>query len=228
MGVGELRAGEDYSSLPNLNGIYIFDDVFRGDVDDFHLVYEPTCVKPSDGTYLQQGLLRMDFIQLPKFSALNPSENQLLSAWIQLFGAKSAEEIESAASKAPVLSKFLRSLKDMSANPKLVDLVEKHRLERIIDKRARAGELEDAKAEARQTGRAEGRAEGLEEGREEGQIQATSAAVQKVLIKRLNLSPQLLASRLSTLSASQLEALLDAALDFQSADDFENWLKQNA
>lgn len=79
---------------------YIFDDVFRDDVEDVHLVYEPTRVKPNDGTYLERGLLRMNFIQLPKFSALNPPENQLLSAWVQLFGEKSAQDLERAALRA--------------------------------------------------------------------------------------------------------------------------------
>jgi predicted transposase/invertase (TIGR01784 family) len=63
-GIGELKAGEDYGRLPNLTGIYIFNDIFRDDVPDVHLVYEPTRVKPGDGACLQQGLLRMDFIQL--------------------------------------------------------------------------------------------------------------------------------------------------------------------
>jgi hypothetical protein len=52
--------------------------------------------------------------------------------------------------------------------------------------------------------------------------------VQKVLSKRLKLSTESYAPRLATLSATKLEALLDAALDFQSASDLENWLKQNA
>ncbi|NBW83388.1 DUF4351 domain-containing protein, partial [bacterium] len=165
------------------------------------------------------GLLRMDFIQLPKFSALNPAENQLLSAWVQLFGAKSAEDLESAASETPVLSNLVRSLKAMSSNPELIDLAEKRRIEKIIEKRARFGEMEDAKEEARKTGLAEGRAE--------GQTQATLAAVQKVLIKRLRLSPETASSQLSSLTANKLEALLDAALDFETPADLESWLKKN-
>ena len=258
MGIGELKAGEDYGRLPNLTGIYIFDDIFRDDVPDVHLVYEPTRVKPSDGAYLQQGLVRMDFIQLPKFSALNPAENQLLSAWVQLFGAKSAEDLESAASETPVLNNLVRSLKDMSSNPELIDLAEKRRIEKIIDKRARIGEMEDAKEEARKTGLAEGRAqglaegqaegraqglaegqaegraqglaegqaEGLQEGRQEGQAQATRAAVQKVLVKRLKLSPESVATQLDALTVQKLEALFEAALDFESFADFEEWLRQ--
>jgi predicted transposase/invertase (TIGR01784 family) len=223
MGIGELKAGEDYGRLPNLTGIYIFDDVFRDDVPDVHLIYEPTRVKPMDGAYLQQGLLRLDFIQLPKFSTLNPAENQLLSAWVQLFGAKSADDLESAASETPVLSKLVRSLKAMSSNPELIDLAEKRRIEKIIEKRARFGEMEDAKEEARKTGLAEGRAEG----RAEGETQANLAAVQKVLFKRLKLPPESVASQLSALKANKLEALFEAALDFETPADLENWLKTN-
>ena len=42
------------------------------------------------------------------------------------------------------------------------------------------------------------------------------------------LSPEPTARRLSALSASQLEALLDAALDFQSSSDLEHWLERNS
>ena len=80
-----------------------------------------------------------------------------------------------------------------------------------------------AQAEALSDARQEGR----EEGRQEGQTLATVTAVQKILQKRLNLSPESTTSRLSRLSAPQLEALLDAALDFQTASDLENWLEMN-
>ena len=131
----------------------------------------------------------------------------------------------------------------MSSNPELIDLAEKRRIEKIIDKRARIGEMEDAKEEARKTGLAEGRAQGLAEGqaecrqegrqegrlegRLEGQAQATRAAVQKVLVKKLKLSPESVSSQLSALTVQKLEALFEAALDFESVTDLENWLKQN-
>ena len=111
----------------------------------------------------------------------------------------------------------------MSSNPELIDLAEKRRIEKIIDKRARIGEMEDAKEEARKTGLAEGRLEG----RLEGQAQATLAAVQKVLVKKLKLSPESVSSQLSALTVQKLEALFEAALDFESVTDLENWLKQN-
>ncbi len=134
----------------------------------------------------------------------------------------------------------------MSSNPELIDLAEKRRIEKIIDKRARIGEMEDAKEEARKTGLAEGRAqglaegqaegraqglaegqaEGLQEGRQEGQAQATRAAVQKVLVKRLKLSPESVATQLDALTVQKLEALFEAALDFESFADFEEWLRQ--
>jgi flagellar biosynthesis/type III secretory pathway protein FliH len=103
--------------------------------------------------------------------------------------------------------------------------------------------MEDAKEEARKTGlaegraegraegkaegKAEGRAEGKAEGRAEGQTQANLSAVQKVLFKRLKLPPESVASQLSALKANKLEALFEAALDFETPADLENWLKTN-
>ena len=232
MGVGELKGGEDYGRLHNLTGIYIFDDIFRHDVDDVHLVYEPTCVKPNDGSFLKRGLLRMDFIQLPKFSALNPSENKLLSGWVQLFGAKTVKDLDAAGMESPVLDSVVRSLKKMSSNHELIDLAEKRRLEKIIDRRARIGELEDAKEEARTIGLEEGRQEGLKEGRKEGrkegQSEALRFAIQKILFKKLRLSPEVVAPQLTSLTVSQLEELHEAALDFVSASDAEHWLKERS
>jgi hypothetical protein len=43
-----------------------------------------------------------------------------------------------------------------------------------------------------------------------------------------NTSPESATPRLTKLSATKLEALLDAALDFQSAAELENWLKKNS
>lgn len=232
MGVGALKGGEDYGRLPNLTGIYIFDDIFRSDVDDVHLVYEPTCVKPNDGSFLKRGLLRMDFIQLPKFSALNPSENKLLSAWVQLFGAKTVQDLDAAGRESPVLDSVVRSLKKMSSNHELIDLAEKRRLEKIIDRRARIGELEDAKEEARTIGLEEGRKvglqEGRQEGRQEGQSEALRFAIQKILFKKLNLSPEVVAPQLTSLTVSQLEEFHEAALDFVSPSEVEQWLKQRS
>ncbi|MEY4066430.1 MAG: hypothetical protein RIR26_2638, partial [Pseudomonadota bacterium] len=65
-------------------------------------------------------------------------------------------------------------------------------------------------------------------GLQEGRTQATQSAVQKVLAKRLKLAPDAISSRLASLSAPQLDALLEAALDFESPADFENWLRQRA
>ncbi|MFZ9521406.1 MAG: DUF4351 domain-containing protein [Silvanigrellaceae bacterium] len=44
----------------------------------------------------------------------------------------------------------------------------------------------------------------------------------------LKLSPEALAPRLNTLSATQLEALLEAALEFESYADLEKWLAKQS
>ncbi|NBX18748.1 MAG: DUF4351 domain-containing protein [Proteobacteria bacterium] len=107
----------------------------------------------------------------------------------------------------------------MSSNKGFVRELNKNEIDEIIMQRARAEELSDARTEAMK--------KGIEKGIEKGQTQATLAVVQKVLIKRLKLSPESVLPRLNALSAKQLEALLDAAFDFESPADFESWLKKN-
>jgi predicted transposase YdaD len=104
----------------------------------------------------------------------------------------------------------------MSSNKEFINQLNKNEMDKRIAQLAQAEALSDARQEGRQ------------KGRQEGQTQANLAAVQKVLFKRLKLSPESSAPRLSALSAHKLEALLDAALDFESPSDLENWFNQNA
>jgi len=148
---------------------------------------------------------------LPKISELNSKENQLLSAWVQFLSAKSAQDLESAARAVPEIDQLVGELTKMSSNKEFINILNKNEMDKRIAQLAQAEALSDAR----------------QEGRQEGQTLATVTAVQKILQKRLNLSPESTTSRLSRLSAPQLEVLLDAALDFQSASDLENWLEMN-
>jgi flagellar biosynthesis/type III secretory pathway protein FliH len=112
----------------------------------------------------------------------------------------------------------------MSSNKEFITQLNKNEMDKVIAQLAQAEALSDAREE----GIKAGLAEGIEKGIEKGQTLATLAAVQKVLFKRLNLSTESYAPRLTKLSATKLEALLDAALDFQSAAELENWLKKNS
>jgi predicted transposase/invertase (TIGR01784 family) len=209
---GALKKGDAYQRLPNLAGIYIFDDVVFPRLPEIHSSFQLRRALPDDGFHLQPNLLRLDFIELPKISALNPAENPLLSAWVQFLGAKSAEEIESAARSVPEIDQLVGELTKMSSNKEFINQLNKNEMDKRIAQLAQAEALSDAR----------------EEGRQEGQTQATLTAIQKVLFKRLKLSPESTARRLSALSASQLEVLLDAAFDFHSTSDLEHWLKQNS
>jgi flagellar biosynthesis/type III secretory pathway protein FliH len=155
---------------------------------------------------------------------LNPAENPLLSAWVQFLGAKSAEEIECAARSVPEIDQLVGELTKMSSNKEFINQLNKNEMDKRIAQLAQAEALSDAREEGIKTGLAQG----IEKGIEKGQTQATLTVIQKVLFKRLKLSPESTARRLSALSAPQLEALLDAALDFQSSSDLEHWLKQNS
>jgi predicted transposase/invertase (TIGR01784 family) len=221
---GALKKGDAYRSLPNLAGIYIFDDVVFSSLPEVHSSFQLRRALPDDGFHLQPNLLRLDFIELPKISALNPSENPLFSAWVQFLGAKSAEAVNAAARSVPEIDQLVGELTKMSSNKEFITQLNKNEMDKVIAQLAQAEALSDAREE----GIKAGLAEGIEKGIEKGQTLATLAAVQKVLFKRLKLSTESYAPRLTKLSATKLEALLDAALDFQSHSDLENWLKQNA
>jgi predicted transposase/invertase (TIGR01784 family) len=209
---GALKKGDAYRSLPNLAGIYIFDDVVFSSLPEVHSSFQLRRALPDDGFHLQPNLLRLDFIELPKISALNPSENPLFSAWVQFLGAKSAEDVNAAARSVPEIDQLVGELTKMSSNKEFINQLNKNEMDKVIAQLAQAEALSDAR----------------QEGRQEGQTLATLAAVQKVLSKRLKLSTESYAQRLTTLSATKLEALHEAALDFQSASDLENWLKKNS
>ncbi|NBW82356.1 Rpn family recombination-promoting nuclease/putative transposase [bacterium] len=164
------------------------------------------------GGELRQG---NKYNKLPKFSALNSEENPLFSAWVQFLAAKSAQEIEEAGRAVPEIDQLIGELAKMSSKKEFVNELNKSEIDKIIAQRAQAEALSDAQAA------------GMQKGIEKGHAEATLAAVQKVLLKRLKLSPESVASRLSTLSATRLEALHEAALDFETPADFENWLKKN-
>ncbi len=67
----------------------------------------------------------------------------------------------------------------------------------------------------------------MEQGIEQGVQKATLKSVMRVLTRRVGELDAGVNERLQQLSVSQLEDLLDAALDFTSIADLENWLSQN-
>ncbi|NBX19045.1 MAG: Rpn family recombination-promoting nuclease/putative transposase, partial [Proteobacteria bacterium] len=90
---GELRKGDKYNRLPNLAGIYIFDEVVFPSLPEVHSSFQLRRAVPDDGYQLQPNLLRLDFVELPKLSGLKYEENPLFSAWVQFLAAKSAKDV---------------------------------------------------------------------------------------------------------------------------------------
>ena len=214
---GELKKGEGYEKLPNLAGIYIFDETVFPELPEIHSSFQLRRDIPDDGVHLQRDILRLDFIELRKFSSLNPKENPLFSAWVQFLGAKSAEDLQQAASAAPELNTLVTELKLMSSEKNYVKLIQKNKMDRIIDQRARAEEMSDAKKAAMAEGKAEGKAEGTR--------QALLNSIHIILSRKMSINRDALANRLSHHSPSELEALLAAALDFTSPADLDAWEK---
>ncbi|MEY3902900.1 MAG: hypothetical protein RL189_2206 [Pseudomonadota bacterium] len=193
---------------------------------------------PNDGVHLQPDILRLDFIELWKISSLNPKENPLFSAWVQFLGAKSAEDLQRAASTAPELNTLVSELKLMSSEKSYVKLIQKNKMDRIIAQRANAEALSDAKeaakaegkAEGRAEGKAEGRAEGRAEGKAEGQAQARQALLNSIcaiLLEKAIISKPEFQSRFVHASLEQLQGLLIASLEFTSPADLDAWEKSN-
>jgi predicted transposase/invertase (TIGR01784 family) len=210
-----LSRGESYENLPSLAGIYIFDDVVFPSLTEVHSSFQLRRAIPDDGFHLQPKLLRLDFIELPKISALNPEENPLFSAWVQFLAAKSADELEFAAHSIPEIHQLVGELNKMSADKEFIDLLNKNEVDRIIAQRANAESLRDARNE----GKAEGKAEGTR--------QALLSSIHTVLSRKMSITRDFLVDRLSHRPSSELEALLAAALDFTSPADLEAWEKSN-
>ena len=80
--------------------------------------------------------------------------------------------------------------------------------------------------EGRQEGLQEGRQEGLQEGLQEGRQQEAIALALRLLRRKFGNLTADLDTRLQTLPLSQIEALVDALLDFTSLSDLEAWLSQ--
>jgi predicted transposase/invertase (TIGR01784 family) len=228
---GELKKGEGYNNLPNLAGIYIFDETVFPELPEIHSSFQLRRDIPDDGVHLQRDILRFDFIELRKISSLNPKKNPLFSSWVQFLGAKSAEDLQRAANTAPELNTLVTELKLMSSEKSYVKLIQKNKMDRIIAQRAQAEEMSDARKAAMAEGKAEGRAEGKAEGRAEGKAEGTRLAllngIHIILSRKMNITRDSLSSRLSQHSLSELESLLAVALDFTSPADLEAWEKSN-
>ena len=69
--------------------------------------------------------------------------------------------------------------------------------------------------------------QGIEQGRIEGGKEEALRLVSRVLVRRVGELDAGVNERLQLLSVSQLENLLDAALDFTQIADLEFWLNQN-
>jgi flagellar biosynthesis/type III secretory pathway protein FliH len=66
--------------------------------------------------------------------------------------------------------------------------------------------------------------EGIELGRAEGRAEGALAIVLLLLAKRLGPLPPATAARVHALPAAPLQALAEAVLDFETAQDLEHWL----
>ena len=202
---GELKKGEGYEKLPNLAGIYIFDENVFPELPEIHSSFQLRRSIPNDGIHLQPDILRLDFIELRKVSSLNPKENPLFSAWVQFLGAKSAEDVQRAVITAPELNTLVTELKLMSSDKSYVKLIQKNKMDKIIAQRANAEALSDA--------------------RDEGSRQALLSSIHTILSRKMSIAHNTLASRFGHRSISEIEALLAAALDFTSPADLDAWEK---
>ena len=77
-------------------------------------------------------------------------------------------------------------------------------------------------------GRQEGREEGRQEGREEGRQQEAASVTLRQLTRRCGPLSEATTARIQSLPLEQLEALAEALLDFQGADDLAAWLSSNS
>jgi Domain of unknown function (DUF4351) len=68
---------------------------------------------------------------------------------------------------------------------------------------------------------------GIEQGIEQGEQQAILRSVHRILLKRIGAITPEINRQLQSLSVSQLEALLDAAINFHEQSELLTWFSQN-
>ncbi len=88
--------------------------------------------------------------------------------------------------------------------------------------------LSPAYLKQREEWRQEGLQEGLQEGRQEGVQEGEKKILLRLLKRRFGEIAPDLEQRITSLSIPQLEALVDAQLDFSNLDDLVTWLSTHS
>ncbi len=161
-----LRAGDNYSTLPNICGIFIFAKNQFKEFPEAHSSFELARHIPPDGKLLKPGMLRLDFLELPKVNTSLSLENRLLWNWSRFFSSDSPEALKEVAQNVPEIGELMRNLETMSATQKNRQLALKRQADKRIDELARAMDIAEAREEAKAEGVVQGRTEGRTEGRE--------------------------------------------------------------
>jgi len=155
-----LNKGEDYKTLPDICGIFIFNTVQFPQFPEAHSSFELARNIPPDGKLLQAGILRLDFLELPKVNASLLKENWLLWNWSQFFAPESPKRLKQAVKNVPELNMLEKELKIMSADIRTRQLAQERESDRRIAELAMATSLEMAREKGKADGEVIGEAKG--------------------------------------------------------------------
>ena len=115
---------------------------------------------PPDGKLLQAGILRLDFLELPKVNASLLKENWLLWNWSQFFAPETPKMLKQAVKNVPELNMLEKELKIMSADIRTRQLAQERESDRRIAELAMATSLEMAREKGKADGEVIGEAKG--------------------------------------------------------------------
>ncbi len=136
---------------------------------------------PPDGKLLQAGILRLDFLELPKVNASLLKENWLLWNWSQFFAPESPKRLKQAVKNVPELNMLEKELKIMSADIRTRQLAQERESDRRIAVLAMATSLEMAREKGKAEGKVEGEVIGEARGEAKGKAEEQRLIAQNLL-----------------------------------------------
>ncbi len=158
----ELKEGEDYGKLQPCIGIHILSFTLFPDCTEYHSSFSM-----REDTRHEQLTDRMQlhFFELPKVRKVSdknqPDENDELRLWMQLFKAKTEEELDMLnATNVSAIQHGVKAIRSLSEDEKIREYV-RQREKAIQDYYS---DMAVAESRGEKRGRAEGRTEGIEIG----------------------------------------------------------------
>ena len=205
---GQLRQGDDYTTLKPAIAIHLLDFALFEDEDQGIWCFELRDREQRDVRLGEE--LQFNLIELPKADRLGAG-GPALAAWVAFLKHWQEEQRMSEINYPPVKEAMDR-IRDMSGDMLAWHEATRRMIAIMDEKQFRKEAVEEGLAEGREEGLAEGRAEG----RIEGRIEGKAALLQRMLTHRFGELEPRHQERLLSASTEEIERWADALLEADS------------